>query len=300
MAKISISPFKTLNEDCPAIKVNESLDSGIKLERNEFVKGYTCENDINIQIHTNILASVVFSLLGLPTESLIIFIARARSPNTMFMVSAQSQPFNSNFSGDRIVRLIIPKGMVANTLHIDYSLVLLSPGITQNANIAKDVGDVLWESSAKFLLEGTGSMFPISTVNFSPYDGGKQGAWRLDWSRTSLHGSPSKVRLLLNGLNKDFVNQINPDNDEEPNEVLINMLYYSVACSILEYAVKNEDEIRKGEFEEGTLGDFIIRFLNSHFKINGQPCGKDNVISRYNDDPEGVRALLQSNLKINN
>ncbi|NBY41801.1 MAG: hypothetical protein EBQ49_00515 [Verrucomicrobia bacterium] len=300
MAKISISPFKTLSEDCPVIQVNESLESGYKLERNEFVKGYTCENDINIKIHANILASAVFDLLGLPNESLIIFIARARSPNTMFMCSAQSQPFNSNFSGDIIVNLLVPKGMVANTLHIDYSLVLLSPTKTKILNTAKDVGDILWESSAKFLLEGTGSMFPISTVDFSIYEGGKQGAWRLDWSRTSLHGSPSKVRLLLNGLNKDFINQINPENSGEPNQYLINMLYYSVACSILEYAVKNEEEIRKSEFELGTLGDFIIRFLNSHFKINGQPTGKDNVISRYIDDPEGVRALLQSNLKINN
>ena len=300
MAKISISPFKTLSEDCPAIKVNESLESGAKLERNEFVKGYTCENDINIKIHANIFGSEVFDLLGLPSESLIILIARARSPNTMFMVSAQSQPFNSNFSGDLIVSLLVPKGMVANTLHIDYSLVLLSPTKTKILNTAKEVGDILWESSAKFLLEGTGSMFPISTVDFSFYEGGKQGAWRLDWSRTSLHGSPSKVRLLLNGLNKDFINQINPENSGEPNQDLINMLYYSVACSILEYAVKNEDEIRKSEFEEGTLGDCIIRFLNSHFKIYGQPTGKDNVISRYIDDPEGVRALLQSNLKINN
>lgn len=299
MAKISISPFKTLTEDCPAIKVSELLENGNKLERNEFIKGYTCENDISIKVHANILGSAVFDLLGLNNESLVIFLARARSPNTMFMVSAQSQPFNSNFSGDLIVSLLVPKGMVANTLHIDYSLVLLSPSKTKVLNTAKEVGDIVWESSAKFLLEGMGSMFPISTVDFSSYDGGKQAAWRLDWSRTSLHGSPSKVRLLLNGLNKDFINQINPENNGEPNHDILNMLYYSVACSILEYAVKNEDEIRKNQFEVGTLGNFIIRFLNSHFKI-GEPTEIDTIISRYNEDPEGVRALLQSNLKLSN
>ena len=302
MSKITISPFKTLSADCPAIKIHEELDNGISLERNEFIKGYTCENDLKIKIKSNIYASAIFNQLGLGNQELIIFIARCRSPDTMYIVTGQSQPFNSSMVGDIEISLCVPKGMAANTLFIDYSLVLLAPTQNSVSNVANRVGDILWEFTTKFLLEGIGSMFPTSTVNFPTQDGGKFGAWKLDWSRTSLNGSPSRVRLLLNGLNKEFLKQISPENNIEPNQAVVDALYYSVACSILEYAVRNEEEIKRSEFELGTLGDLILIFLNSRFKVNGISMGKDNVINKYKEDPEGVRAILQSNLmlKFNN
>lgn len=298
MSNLTLSPFKTLNPDCPAIKIIESLEDGKALKRNEFIKGYTCDSELRIKATANVFASTIFELLGLAPNSLVTVVARARCPSTMFMSGAQSQPFDKNKTGDINTIITIPKGKVAEMLYIDYSLVLLKADEAGDVNAAKHPGDNLWDASVKFLLEGTGSMFPTTTVDFPNQDGGKLSAWKLDWSRTSLHGSPTRVRLLLNGKNTGFVNRVNPDNTDEPDQAAIDLLYYGAACSILEYASRNEDDICKDTFEKGTLGEFIQRFFAAHFKIDGQPLGTDNVLKRYKDDPEGVRALLQAHLPI--
>jgi|LauGreDrversion4_2_1035121.scaffolds.fasta_scaffold36011_2 hypothetical protein len=298
MANINLSPFKTLSEECPAIKISESFENGNAILRNEFIKGYTCDTELRIKATANVLGSTIFDLLGLAPKSLVTLVARARCPSTMFMTGAQSQPFDKKKTGDIHTLITIPKGMVADTLYIDYSLVLLDADKGSDASSAKVTGDNLWETSVKFLLEGTGSMFPTTTVDFPAQDGGVQAGWKVDWSRTSLHGSPSRVRLLLNGKNAEFISLVNPDNNNEPDQAAIDLLYYGVACSILEYASRNEDDICMNVFEKGTLGEFIQRFFVSHFKNNGQPIGTENVLKRFKDDPEGVRAVLQSNLPI--
>jgi hypothetical protein len=298
MSKITVSPFKTLNSECPAIKVIETLEDGKALKRNEFIKGYTCDSELRIKVMANVLASTIFELLGLASNSLVTIVVRARCPSTMYMTGAQSQPFDKKKSGDIQTLLTIPKGMIADMLYVDYSLVLLKAGKSADENAAQHPGDTLWDASVKFLLEGTGSMFPTTTVDFPHQDGGKASAWKLDWSRTSLHGSPTRVRLLLNGRNTGFISRVNPDNNNEPDQAAIDLLYYGAACSILEYASRNEDDISKETFEKGTLGDFIQRFFVAHFKVDGQPLGTANVLKRYKDDPEGVRALLQAHLPI--
>jgi len=298
MANLNLSPFKTLNEECPAIRVSEALENGKAISRNDFIIGYTCDDDLQIKATANVFGSTIFELLGLPPNSLITLVARARCPQTMFMTGSQSEPFDRRKSGDIQVQIKIPKGMVADTLYIDYSLVLFETENASDDNAAKSVGDMLWETSVKFLLEGTGSMFPTTTVDFSSQDGGRAAAWKIDWSRTSLHGSPSRVRLLLNGKNTEFISNVNPENQSEPDQGAMDLLYYGVACSILDYASRNEDDICKESFEKGTLGEFIQRFFIAHFKSDGQPLGTANVLKRYKDDPEGVRAILQAHLPI--
>jgi hypothetical protein len=298
MADFNLSPFKTLSEECPAIKVSEAFGDGKSLTRNEFIKGYTCDHDLQIIAKANVVGSTIFDLLGLGQKSIVTLVARARCPKTMFMTGAQSQPFDKGKSGNIDTVIKIPKGMVADTLFIDYSLVLVECDKTSDENSAKYPGDTLWETSAKFLLEGTGSMFPTTTVEFTGQDGGRQAAWKIDWSRTSLHGSPSRVRLLLNGKNSEFITLVNPENNSEPDQGAIDLLYYGAACSILEYASRNEDDVCRENFEEGTLGDFIQRFFLAHFKSDGQPLGTANVLKRFKDDPEGVRAVLQAHLPL--
>jgi len=298
MANLTLSPFRTLSGDCPAIKIHEELDGGILLEKGAFIKGYTCDRELRIKATANVLGSTIFNLLGLANGSLVTLVARARCPKTMFMTGAQSQPFDHTKVGDINTVITIPKGMVAQAVYIDYSLVLLKPNRTGDANAAKSPGDVLWDSSVKFLLEGTGAMFPTSTVEFPNQDGGSLAAWKVDWSRTSLHGSPSRVRLLLNGKNEEFIGRVNPDNNKEPDQAAIDLLYYGVACSILEFASRHEDDICKESFDQGTLGEFIQRYFAAHFKSNGEPMGMANVLKRYKDEPEGVRAILQAHLPI--
>lgn len=298
MATLSLSPFRTLSQNCPAIKILETFEDGKPLARSEFIKGYTCDRELRIKATANVLGSVIFDLLGLGSSSLVTIVARARCPSTMFMTGAQSQPFDKNKTGDIHTVISIPKGMIADTLFIDYSLVLIEAKKTTEANSAKTPGDNLWETSAKFMLEGTGSMFPTTTVDFPAQDGGRLAAWKVDWSRTSLHGSPSRVRLLLNGRNTEFINRVNPDNNSEPDQAAIDLLYYGVACSILEFASRYEDDLCKEVFEKGTLGEFIQRYFIAHFKSDGNPLGTANVLKRYKEDSEGVRATLQAHLPI--
>jgi hypothetical protein len=296
MPSLSYSPFRTLSEGSPLIATTEKLDDGRLLERNGFVTSYTCDRETCITATANIHASDIFKLLGLSDNSLVALISRADCPKTMYMTSSQSSPFDASKNGDVEVRIVIPKGMIADTLFISYSLVLIESKPSKYTHAAELIGDILWEKSVKFLLEGSGSMFPTSVVEFPPNDGGKLSAWKVDWSRTSLHGSPSRVRLLLNGNNPEFINRVDPENNKEPDKGAIELLHYGVACSILEHAYRKEEELSGDSFESGTLGDFIHRFFSAHFKQDGSPIGTDNVLKRFHQDPESVRSILQANL----
>jgi hypothetical protein len=123
-------------------------------------------------------------------------------------------------------------------------------------------------------------------------------AWRLDWSRTSLHGSPSRVRLVLNNLNKGFINRIDPPGEANPDTTAMQLLYYGVALSLLEYTVKYSAELSREMFEEGTLGQYLIRFISLHFSTPYGPTSASNIAKRYEDNPEAVKSFLQSRLNL--
>lgn len=298
MAKISISPFLTLHENSAAIKVTEAKANGTVMPRNSFIDGYTADTELRIRVNIDLDAPHIYEQLGISKRSLLVFVTTARSPKTYFNGCHSSDTMDGNFSGTKSFEILIPAGMVADTLTLEHSLVLHSATSKGEALSAEEPSSIVWQTNAKFLLEGTGSMFPITMAEFSDFEGGKYAAWRVDWSKASLFGAPSRVRLLINSRNQGFVKRISPEGDALADQGSLDTLHLGVAQSILRFAAKNERELAANEYPEGSLGFYIRRFLLTYMRQDGNPLSVENALSIFNDSPETAMAILQSNLSL--
>lgn len=298
MAKINISPFLTLPDSSAAIKVTETKANGTAMPRNAFIDGYTADTELRIRVNIDLDAPHIYEQLGISRRSLLVFVTTVRSPKTYFNSCHSSDTIEGSFSGTKSFEILIPAGMVADTLTLEHSLVLHSANEKGEALSVEEPSSIVWQTNAKFLLEGTGSMFPITLTEFNDFEGGKYAAWRVDWSKVSLFGAPSRVRLLINSKNHGFVRRVSPEGDGLADPGSLEMLHLGVAESILRFAAKNGRELAANEFPEGSLGSYIRRFLQTYMRQDGNPPNIDNALSIFSESPETALAILQSNLAL--
>jgi hypothetical protein len=298
MPKISASPFNTLPADFAGVSIEATRGTDEKVRPNDFVKGYTCDRPLAFQITASISCPDIFELLELSKDARIVFVARGRCKTTRFTISEHSAPLDGAKGRDVKIGLTIPAGMIAEQLSLEYFICLDKKGAKNEDFTPQQQASILWERKERYFLEGLGAMFPTTMEEFKDSEGGKLAAWRVDWSKTSLHGSPSRVRLVLNSLNKSFIHRIDPPGEGNPDETAMQMLYHGVALSLLEHAVRNADDLAREKYEEGTLGQYIQKFLNLHFGINYTAVSASSLAKRYQDNPEIVKAILQSKLPL--
>lgn len=298
MAKLIISPFRTLNEEYLGIKVSEYKISGEILHDGDFIKDYSSDTPLSIKSVFGINCEQVYRELVLPKDAILQLIVRCKCTTTRYTIYKESDPFNGMQAKEISMHLEIPAGKIAEALYVEYSLCVNKPGNGGDEFSPSKVASTIWRTNRKFLLEGFGSMFPTTIENFTEAQGGKKAAWRIDWKKTSLYGSPSKVRLILNGLNTNFIQKINPEEGVEQDKASAQLLYYGVAVSLLEHASRNDnaEKLRNEKFEERTLGSYLINFLTVYLKTNTGDTNIGNILDRYKNDPETVRSILQSNL----
>lgn len=298
MPKISASPFRTLPADFSGIEVDVTRSNNEKVLPNEFVKDYTCDRPLTFNVAASISCTDIFEQLELHKDARLVFVARGRCKSTRYTVSERSQPLDGTKGRDVAICLTLPAGMIAEQLTLEFFVCLDKKG-TKNDDFTPQVhASILWESKVRYYLEGLGAMFPTTMEEFKESEGGKLAAWRIDWSKTSLQGSPSRVRLVLNSLNKAFINRIDPPGEANPDITAMQLLYYGVALSLLEYTVKHATELSRENYEEGTLGQYLIRFITLHFGTAFGPTSASSIAKRYTDNPEVVKAVLQSRLTL--
>jgi hypothetical protein len=298
MPKISASPFNTLPADFTGVSIEVTRGTDEKVRPNDFVKGYTCDRPLVFQFMASISCPDIFELLELSKDARIAFVVRGRCKTTRFTISEQSAPLDGAKGRDVKIGLTIPAGMIAEQLFLEYFICLEKKGSKNEDFTPQQHASILWERKERYFLEGLGAMFPTTMEEFKDSEGGKSAAWRVDWSKTSLHGSPSRVRLVLNSLNKSFIQRIDPPGEGNPDETAMQMLYHGVALSLLEHAVRNADDLTREKYAEGTLGQYIQKFLNLHFGINYTGVSASSLAKRYQDNPEIVKAILQSKLPL--
>ena len=202
MAKLNLSPFLTLDESSAAISISESKTSGAPMTRNAFIEGYTTDTELRIRVTADLNATHIYNQLGLSKKSQLCLVVTARSPKTYYNSVHISDTFDGTFNGCKSVEIVIRPGEIADKLQLEYSLVLHSADIKGDPLSSNEPSSVVWQSTARFYLEGSGSMFPIAMVEFSSFEGGKYASWKVDWSKASLYGAPSRVRLLINSKNR--------------------------------------------------------------------------------------------------
>ena len=298
MPKISASPFNTLPADFSGVSVEVTKGTEGKVRAKDFVKGYTCDRPLTFHIAASISCPDIFELLELHKDARLVFVARGRCKSTRFTISERSEALDGAKGRDVKFDLTLPAGMIAEQLLLEFFICLQKKG-TKNEDFTPQLhASILWEHKERYYLEGLGAMFPTTMEEFKESEGGKLAAWRVDWSKTSLHGSPSRVRLVLNSLNKSFINRIDPPGEGNPDETAMQMLYHGVALSLLEHAVKNADDLAREKYDEGTLGQYMTKFLNLHFGINYAAVSPASIAKRYQDNPEIVKAVLQSKLPL--
>lgn len=298
MPKINASPFHTLPADFAGVSVEVTRGADEKVRAKDFVKGYTCDRPLTFTVAASISIPDIFELLELNSDARLVFVARGRCKSTRFTISERSEPLNGTRGKDVKFELTIPAGMIAEQLSLEFFICLEKKGTANEDFTPQQHASILWEQKERYYLEGLGAMFPTTMEEFRDSEGGKFAAWRVDWSKTSLHGSPSRVRLVLNSLNKSFINRIDPPGEGNPDETAMQMLYHGVALSLLEHAVKNADDLSREKYDDGTLGQYMTKFLNLHFGVNNTAVSPASIAKRYQENPEVVKAILQSKLPL--
>lgn len=205
-------------------------------------------------------------------------------------VALSSQP-HPLVDGRQEISLLLPAGSVSGQLHLEISLIVTEPSKIYVDNFAPSkVGQTVFRSKTRLILEGEGGQLPFLPVSFSD-----QG---IPHSESSLWWLRFLTRELDESANSALWLWINTDNPElEPllqqsdnlNSLLwLKFLKIDFMRQLLSEALRNNDLDTKITYPEDSLGEMLsglVRLVGSSIQ---------DVTAEYEDDPGRVEAKLQA------
>ena len=150
-------------------------------------------------------------------------------------------------------------------------------------------GSRLWETTIQLRLEGDGSQFPTSVVDFKRAGMDPTNAlWRVKIDpRLDAHFSGA-VRLYLNSGHPRTTEYLrNPDAQDQRDFSLF--LKADVVLQLISFAMTHEpDDLQTAAEEQGTLAEALLEVHSTYFPSN--PI--DEVKAMFLDDPGLVSARI--------
>lgn len=203
-------------------------------------------------------------------------------------ISSHAHPL---VDGRQEISLNLPPGSVSGQLDLEISLAVTAPSKIHVANFAPSkVGQAVYRSKSRLILEGTAGQLPFLPVSFA-----EQG---VPHSSSSLWWLRFLTRDLEESANSALWMWINTDNSElEPlleqtdsvNSLLwLKFLKVDFMRQLLLEAIRNPDLDTDTSYSEGSLGELltgVVRLVGSSIQ---------DVRSDYRDDPGYVEAKLQA------
>lgn len=170
-------------------------------------------------------------------------------------------------SGNNQLALHLPGSDLGGVVAIEARVVLAATASEAEPLAPRRPGSLLWSTSDRIILEGSGGRFPTAVSDFDEagLPGGGSGLWYVEITDSDLAASATRcLRLHLNSGHPDIRDMLEqPDN--EPTVQLLRHLRHDTTRQLLGVALRNEEFDDRATYGRGTLGDVLITVIRVHF-----------------------------------
>jgi hypothetical protein len=125
------------------------------------------------------------------------------------------------------------------------TLDLLADQDSASALSPKRQGAILWEDSIEIVLEGSGSKFPISVVDFVETGiGPERSCWLFDWSPSDISlPAMATMRVYVNSRHAVFHAACTATEPIESQRLLRETMRYGLTCEMVRHAVDRAEDL---------------------------------------------------------
>jgi len=168
-------------------------------------------------------------------------------------------------AADGTIEFVVSGTMLAETISLTTEVVLLASDKIADPFVAHLPGSRLLSDEVTTQLEGTGSRFPVESVDFDvslSYLRAPHALWYLSWSRGDLAAPAMRdVRLYLNSRHKALLAAATNGDAH-----LVAMLSVDVARQLIAGALDSDEfMLDPASFPDGSTGDVARRLIQACF-----------------------------------
>ncbi len=301
MANLPIKPYLTLPGNHHLIGVDFHHGTAEQpLSNRQFLEGFSVASQVEIDARVKLGGkNMLTEALQLEGATLGLSLS-LHCPSTRFRITSECELGEAR---QQSLKVVAPPGMISKEITLSLKLTLEKSSPRPTKLCAKNIGSVLWEDSIRIQLEGTGATFPTQEHEFRPDEGGEYAGWRFDFSNASLRGRASRLRLLVNKRNKNFLKGVLENPAKAGNSEALRLFRYAVACALVDFCAANHEEFEQAGHsfkDEGSLGHHLVNFLKTHIRHGNVALPIGSYLKTYHTDieyREKIRAILQSNIQ---
>jgi hypothetical protein len=246
---ISLGGWQMLNDD-------DWVDLG------DQVDGWDTGTDLRIRREVRVDWARVREEAGLDAGAQLRATVSWASSTTTMRGIAGSVPVPT--SGLMLFDGVLPGDRVAGVLDLR-TTVCVAADAPSSPGVAQTAGAILHEERWRLALEGTGSMFPVSVIDFARTVYDPDASWHLETSVDLDAPFMGRFLLSLNSRDTELVEAVSARSRTPRQESLVEELHHGVAQLLLRLAedVNVEDPLDDREFAADTVGDILSRTLSA-------------------------------------
>ncbi|ENC6369354.1 hypothetical protein ABKX81_000912 [Aeromonas veronii] len=235
---------------------------------------------------------------GLAHDVSLLATASWSSPGTMLRRKLASTPIVDE-DNPCIIELAgdVAYSNIAETLHIDTSILMVSRPKSSTQLTARHIGTVLLQERQTVHLDSSQSFFPVEVVDFSKgYWANPEAGWRLSWNVFNLDQSfLGSVRLLINAAHPRVVHAVTGETPNAEALAIRSAIYFDTAKALVNGALTSEEFLeRNGDYADGSCGKVIYAMLHMLFPSDSIK----GLAAAASQRPEQFSTDLQSRLRL--
>lgn len=184
--------------------------------------------------------------------------------SSTFGMTESVRPVILGVSGPVTLEALLPGEKVGGVLRIRSTVSTANAPRAREFGVANLPGSILVEDTVQVALEGTMSMFPVHSIDFSHTPLHPSASWHLE-SSADLHAPfLGTFRLLLNSLDSELMKAVERGAKTTRQQALVDELTHGVGELLLELAVAHREELEdRDAWPADSVGEVLSRCLSA-------------------------------------
>jgi len=259
-------PYQTLEDSIFGSNqwfIEDSNNNWIELPQE--MAGWSYKMNLRLRRKFSLDIENIFKKTGLPENAEVKVVCSCFCQSTNFKKLFFSSEPISNENRNFDAQFTIYGEDLSGSILIQTELVLTQDLKFNQPFVAKKTGSRLAYIESKVFLEGSGSSFPTTAINFeneSSWIGSQDAFWHLEWESHALEVPVLRdVRLYINSKHQTFIDQI-----KDPNSTMSAVVSLDVMRRMITGAMMNEDFIERfEEYPPDSVGDVVSKQIQNCF-----------------------------------
>lgn len=244
-------------------------------------------SDVDASCLVTVNLSSLRQELHIPPDLVLAWVLIARSTSSPVITTTKPIPV---IQGAQELTITVPASTLGGVLVLELEMGVLSPSKTATAEFApSQVGDTVYRTSTRIVLEGDSGQLPILPVSFADHGitNPKSSLWWLRVLSKDLHDPAGAALWMWLNTDNPHLRPLIDHTDSETGEVWMQVLKMDFVRQLLREALSHPELDESHNYQQGSLGALLLGVA----KLVGTSV--DAARSKYNDDAGRVEAELQ-------